>query len=51
MRQNWSSYQDWNAGNPVQKFHKIAKNFLAALKLWSKEKFDGRQKEMEKLIK
>lgn len=50
MRQIWYNCQDWNDGNPVQNFHKIAKTSLAKLKLWSKEEFGGRQREDEKLM-
>lgn len=51
VRQEWASYREWKVGNPIQVFHKTAKSSLVALKLWSKEEFGARQKEMEKLMK
>ncbi|XP_052292055.1 uncharacterized protein LOC127900840 [Citrus sinensis] len=51
VMQEWATYQEWNSGNPALNFHKTTKNSLAALKIWSKKEFWGRQKEMEKLMK
>lgn len=51
VRQEWATYQEWNSGNSALNFHKTTKNSLAALKIWSKKEFGGRQKEMDKLMK
>ncbi|KAL9438929.1 hypothetical protein AB3S75_024574 [Citrus x aurantiifolia] len=51
VRQEWATYQDWNSQNSALNFHKTTKNSLAALKIWSKKKFGGRQKEIEKFMK
>lgn len=39
----------WKNKNPVDNFTRISKESLARLKLWSKEEFSGRKREIKQL--
>lgn len=39
----------WNSGNPVELFKKKSKSSLVELKLWSRNKLEGRSRKLEQL--
>ena len=51
VSEEWSLNGNWQSGNPVYSFRKIAKESMARLLNWSKREFRGREKQLEQLQK
>ncbi|KAH9782560.1 reverse transcriptase domain-containing protein [Citrus sinensis] len=51
VSEEWSLNSNWQSGNPVYLFRKIAKESMARLLNWSKREFRGREKQLEQLQK
>ncbi|KAH9801140.1 hypothetical protein KPL71_000911 [Citrus sinensis] len=51
VSEEWSLNGNWQSGNSVYSFRKIAKESMARLLNWSKREFRGREKQLEELQK
>lgn len=50
VKREWMDHSGWEGENVVPLFQKKIRDTMAELKLWSKEEFGGRTKQLDKLL-